>query len=642
MASRLLSRCALLIVLASRDSARAQAMPDPGEALELIESTERSEDPLGLDPSTGSDLERAAARLPKATLPLPTPTQGAALSSIEGVREVSHEVALRLEAGLAFVRVQLRLASQAKHAAEVAYRLPLPASAVITRVEACRSERCSQASPAAPSVQPGPSLSAESIHDARGHALSLRVAPVAPGGAVRVEVEYVAEAPLHGGTVRFSLPARGEDPNLSPGVLRFDAGRLTDLAPARTLSLPSSQPLTVSARLPSQPARVAHEVHAPCGTAVCSRRYEAAAARTLVTRPTWLLLDASPSMEGPARGRAEAALAALLSVLPERTPLRVVAFAAEARDLGRYEAGSAPLRELADALLAQLGASTWPSSALALARAESERVKPRFILLTDGQLDPTAREQKALRTMNGERWLVALGDRPPTLREPFTIVRPSERADAALRSGELGPLAEQLAVVAARPLDSTLRAGEQRVREVAPDGRWPLRADSPWLAFWLARARPAPRWTARGQAAPPPFLAALPYASAPAPRSAEATSMPAETVLSMLRTQLVPQARACLRSDRRGRADYAVGLTFHALFAEREVYEGRVEGALPAALRSCLEALLPRLRVPAFTGRIRVRYPIHTQREPPPPTLELEPDVREQVDRALSASPELR
>jgi hypothetical protein len=113
--------------------------------------------------------------------------------------------------------------------------------------------------------------------------------------------------------------------------------------------------------------------------------------------------------------------------------------------------------------------------------------------------------------------------------------------------------------------------------------------------------------------------------------------MPKESVLSMLRNQLVPQARACLRTDRKGRGDYAVALTFHALFADREAYEVRVEGAIPDALRKCLVELVPRLRVPAFSGRIRVRYPIHTEREPESPVIELEGEALEQVNRVIGA-----
>jgi hypothetical protein len=112
--------------------------------------------------------------------------------------------------------------------------------------------------------------------------------------------------------------------------------------------------------------------------------------------------------------------------------------------------------------------------------------------------------------------------------------------------------------------------------------------------------------------------------------------MPAESVLDMLRTQLVPKARACLREDRRGRADYAVAFAFRALFYRREVAEPAIEGKVPEPLRECLLALLPKLRVPAFSGGVRVRYPVHTDREAPPPVIELSPEVGESVRRAIA------
>jgi hypothetical protein len=136
-------------------------------------------------------------------------------------------------------------------------------------------------------------------------------------------------------------------------------------------------------------------------------------------------------------------------------------------------------------------------------------------------------------------------------------------------------------------------------------------------------------------------IAALPYLDRQAPLVAADTGLPKESVLSMLRTQLVPQARACLRVDRKGRGDYAVGLAFHALFAQREIYQARVEGHIDAPLRDCLEAILPKLRVPAFSGRIRVRYPIHTERAEEPPVVELEADTERQLERAFSPAPAL-
>jgi hypothetical protein len=111
--------------------------------------------------------------------------------------------------------------------------------------------------------------------------------------------------------------------------------------------------------------------------------------------------------------------------------------------------------------------------------------------------------------------------------------------------------------------------------------------------------------------------------------------MPKQSVLSMLRDQLVPQARGCLRTDRKGRADYAVNLTFHALFAEREAYDVRIDGKIPEPLRQCLAVVVQDLRIPAFSGRIRVRYPIHTEREPESPVIELEPEAAEQVERVI-------
>src|SRR5690606_15688207 len=76
-------------------TARAQP-PSPDDhtrELEVIESTERNEDPLGLDPSTGSGLDQAAAALPRApALPPPAPVRGAAFSALGQVREESHAV----------------------------------------------------------------------------------------------------------------------------------------------------------------------------------------------------------------------------------------------------------------------------------------------------------------------------------------------------------------------------------------------------------------------------------------------------------------------------------------------------------------------------------------------------------------------
>jgi hypothetical protein len=218
----------------------------------------------------------------------------------------------------------------------------------------------------------------------------------------------------------------------------------------------------------------------------------------------------------------------------------------------------------------------------------------------------------------------------------------AREADAVLSGRSLDPLIDALSPALHREAQSGIRAGEQLVQEHGPSAAYPLPPQASWLAFWLARTREEPRWLATSDSAQvaaeaSTLIPALPYASRAAPAHAAPTAMPAESVLEMLRTQLVPKARACLRDDRKGRADYAVGLAFHAVFAHREVSDVAVEGDIPTALRTCLEALFPRLRVPAFSGTVRVRYPIHTAREPPPPTVELTPELEEHVRRVLAA-----
>ncbi len=116
--------------------------------------------------------------------------------------------------------------------------------------------------------------------------------------------------------------------------------------------------------------------------------------------------------------------------------------------------------------------------------------------------------------------------------------------------------------------------------------------------------------------------------------------VPAETVLAGLRQRVVPAARACLRRDRAGRANYSVRATFHVRLRNREIVEARVAGEISEALRACLLQSVDRLAVPTFRGTIAVRYPIHTQREAPPPTIALEGDVEDRVNSLFGRATE--
>jgi hypothetical protein len=307
----------------------------------------------------------------------------------------------------------------------------------------------------------------------------------------------------------------------------------------------------------------------------------------------------------------------------------VFAFAARTQELGRFTPDSAPLKRLSDALMTDLGASTQPARVLEAHKTELFSQRPRILLLSDGKLDQSSLAALSSFTKRGaELWLIALGPVDSSVAAHFSGV-----VSAAQVEGDA--LDERVRAALSPRTRAGLPAGEQRVQESAPKQAFKPRGGESWLAFWLARREPLLLATASNAA--PGFIAAPAFESAPPkPRDAD-TGMPRESVLSMLRTQLIPEARACLRSDRKGRADYAVSLTFHALFAEREAYDVRIEGHIPDVLRACLADVVGRLRIPAFSGRIRVRYPIHTERELEAPVIELESEALEQVNRVISA-----
>jgi hypothetical protein len=117
------------------------------------------------------------------------------------------------------------------------------------------------------------------------------------------------------------------------------------------------------------------------------------------------------------------------------------------------------------------------------------------------------------------------------------------------------------------------------------------------------------------------------------------TSVSAEPVLSLLRSRLIPAARACLRSDRRGREDHSVRAVYELTLADQEVVSAEVVGEMPNALRTCLRDAAGRLEVPAFAGRVRIRYPIHTQGATPAPTIELDGRASEAIDATFGNEP---
>ncbi len=114
--------------------------------------------------------------------------------------------------------------------------------------------------------------------------------------------------------------------------------------------------------------------------------------------------------------------------------------------------------------------------------------------------------------------------------------------------------------------------------------------------------------------------------------------MPSEPLLFMLRSRIIPVARACFRRDRAGRPNYRKRAVFRFQLSEREVTSADIEGAVSQKLRTCLLSAVDTLDVPYFSGNVIVRYPLITEAEPLPHQIELTPETAKQVDSLLRES----
>lgn len=111
--------------------------------------------------------------------------------------------------------------------------------------------------------------------------------------------------------------------------------------------------------------------------------------------------------------------------------------------------------------------------------------------------------------------------------------------------------------------------------------------------------------------------------------------MPSSPLLSMLRQRIMPVARGCFRRDRAGRADYQVRAVFEFQLADREVVSAQIQGKIQEELRRCLLSAVDTLAVPRFTGKVLVRYPLVTEREPLPAQIELTADTAGRLDAVI-------
>ena len=418
-------------------------------------------DPIG-DTGMEAILEAEARERRERALRGPAPPdlpvrEGAALTAPSGVRESAHAVDVTLDDGLAVATETLRFTSTARASVEIRYRVPVPAGAWLAGLEVCEASRCRRgevrgdgsamyddairARPMRDSDAPPPVGEAERIRDARGEAIVVHAAPLRPGVELTVRVQWVAPAALHGGIARVVLPPRGQDPRAAAAELTVHAphmlaatadGLTTADAP---VSVEPWFPAELAATLASGAPLTASAVRVRCGEQTCTRARVAAGTRAGAPVDLVLLIDASPSTLGPARGRLEPAIAALLGAAPPGSRVRAVAFGSRAETVigEAVETSRAPLVPLAQAAQSELGSATrietaWQIVEPWLTAARDGSPAPLLVLVGDGGLSEGAGSDAALAA-------ILAND------VPFTVVDVGERApvtrlvDTAERSG---------------------------------------------------------------------------------------------------------------------------------------------------------------------------------------------------------------
>jgi hypothetical protein len=357
-----------------------------------------------------------------------------------------------------------------------------------------------------------------------------------------------------------------------------------------------------------------------------------AAARDVSPEPVdaVLLLDRSASMQDVPADRVRAVTEALLRALPAGSRHHSVAFA------GRAVA----LPASGDAARA-LGPSTRFDAAWAAAapfvESRDRRLRPLLVVVGDGGLTDVApgREAFAAAARAGvEVSAVNLGT---------STVSPALRAGVLQTGGVLveapagspESLARSLAA-----LFAPVALGDTRVKAGRTDARLgALRAGgeltwigpvAPGATVQVPGARVVEGGDVDGETAL--YVAGHVAARAEVAPPVRAT-YPAQDLLALLRTRLLPGARGCLRRDRAGRLDYAVRAVFELAFADREVEAAQVTGPMSPELRRCLLEATESLEVPGLPGRVTVRYPIATRAEPLPSPTPMPAELAAQVEQ---------
>lgn len=566
-------------------------------------------DPLAIDPALAREARLPVPRPPEVHV---APIVGEVLTAISGVRETSHRETISVQGGWVTVNVISKLANRAQQTASIQIRHAVPHNVCDVTLLLCRREHCD----------------AVPFEEQAGR-IEFTLRDVAANSEVEARLSYSFDAQEHHGIYRFELPPRGNDPRVAPSEVTVSSDLLdvhiqhqsTDQAVA---PIEPNEAIVFEGRVHRSSGTTYRDV--VCGGRALLRTHVETNASVLTPRSIVLLLDVSPSTQGVARRRFDTALWGLLESASEQSEVTAIAFGARAeRILPTFKPlDEVTTPELAQSTLLELGSATRIESAFELTQAalRHHTHRPLVVLVGDGTLTKSAAATRALQTFTKNRVefsVVNLSDE--TTDEGLTaltratrgqVVSPGVELDTALRRSEPEWSTDALARTYARP--ETHGRGGARIT---------VRAGESATSYRAVREHAQPNQTAGAPTAQPLLT------------TEERTGLPRETVLNMLRQRVIPIARRCFRSDRRGRANYRARAEYVVTIARREISASEVRGRIPESLRECLATATDALDIPYVSDTIVVRYPIYVAPAAPEPVLELLPDVAREVDRLI-------
>lgn len=683
------------------------------------DGSEEAGDPLGSADTAALATVVDDPDVDEALAPVPV-RHGEILEAIAGVSMRSHAMDVRLEGGLAVVTEEIVLTSSARYRAEAMVRLALPPSAALVSLHVENAGGARDGVPADPSAPQSAYDDALSVRSTTPSArpvahgriandvLVLRAAPIGSGspdapsgsGELTVRAQWVVPVAIHGGVARLVVPARGTDDRAAEVEVTVSAvdlvePRVDGSAYERSAAQASGRaPLVVTALAPLSRGPRIEASMVDCGGGRCASVRATGGRARISDAPITIAIDASPSTTIGARGRITDAVRVLSALLPARTPVRWIAFAARTETIGRGVPADLDLAHVRAAIDAPLGSATRFSALWGAVQADA-RPGDRILVVGDGGLTEDALETGAWAAAH-ERGIVVstidVADRSATTALTHAVaetggvtIEAGAAADRAAAGHGDELLTELVSAAIAEPVGpwtvrvdgtaialGTLRTGEsatwtgpatrvdatlndQRVSGRAPDAAHlsvatALAAHRTALvaveaadldasagacdASGAPRARASTRAgsiVGHGLRIAPAHRRSCELA-APAAATAHAEhGLPGRVLRDLLRRRVIPPARACFRDDRAGRAHVHREVTFELVLADREIAAASVTGDITDELRVCLLGAFDGVEVPSFDGTLVVRWPVHTEAVLPPPVIELAPDVAREV-----------